>query len=122
MSEPGLAPVLLTLDEAVAAQPTILQSFVLMAVIVGIMYLVLYLPQQRERKKHDVLLEGLKRDDRVVTSSGIHGRVVSVADNAVVVEIAERTHVTFDKQCVATVVVPETDEAADSTKKTKKKG
>lgn len=121
MSEPGLAPVLLTLDEVVPAQPSLLQSMVLMVVIVGIMYVVLYLPQQRERKKHEELVSGLKRDDRVITNSGIHGRVVTVADTTVVVEIADRTKVTFDKHAVSTVVVPEGSETADTTK-TKKKG
>lgn len=57
-------------------------------------------PQIDERRQHEALVNSLARDDRVVTSSGIHGRVVEVGEQTVVLEIGERTRVTFDKQAV----------------------
>ena len=69
--------------------------------IFGVMYFLLVRPQIQEKKEHDKLLQSLARDDRVVTSSGIHGKVVSVDEDLVVLEIGERTKVTFDKSSVA---------------------
>jgi preprotein translocase subunit YajC len=47
------------------------------------MYLLLILPQQRKAKQHAQLLKALKAGDKVVTSSGIVGVVVSVRDHQV---------------------------------------
>ena len=69
--------------------------------IFGVMYFLLVRPQIQEKKQHDKLLESLARDDRVITSSGLHGTVVSVEDDVVVLEIGERTKVTIDKSSVA---------------------
>jgi len=88
---------------AAPAQPQAspLQSFVFMAAIVAIMWFFLFLPQQRERKKHDLLISGMKKDDKVVLLNGIHGVIFRVNDNTFVVEIADRTRVTIDKTAVA---------------------
>ncbi len=69
--------------------------------IFGVMYFLLVRPQIQEKREHDTLLASLARDDRVITSSGIHGKVVSVENDVVVLEIGERTRVTFDKSSVA---------------------
>jgi len=69
--------------------------------IFGVMYLLLVRPQMQERASHDKLIESLVKDDAVVTSSGIHGKITSVADQTVVLEIGDRTRVTIDKSSVA---------------------
>ena len=73
----------------------------LMAVIGGIMYFIVLRPQQQEKKKLEALLAGLTRDDRVITTSGIHGRIVSVTPTTVEIEIAERTRITVEKASIA---------------------
>ena len=54
--------------------------------ISGILFIMLVLrPQQKQMKELQQKLAGLKKNDRVVTASGIHGTVVqSAADEAVV--------------------------------------
>lgn len=110
MNEPDIGPIFVALDEA-AANPSIFQSFVLMAAIIGIMYVVLYLPQQRERKKHEELLAGLQKDDEVITRGGIYGKVLSVNEARVVLEVGPRNHITVDRTAVAEKVV---EEASDN--------
>lgn len=46
-----------------------------------VMYLVLILPQQKKAKQHAALLRELKPGDKVITSSGIVGVVVSIRDH-----------------------------------------
>ena len=69
--------------------------------IFGVMYFLIIRPQIQERQAHEKLLEALQRDDQVVTASGIHGKVVTVNDGTVVLEIADKTRITIDKKSVA---------------------
>lgn len=48
-----------------------------------IFYFVLILPQQKRQKKWQAMLGALKNGDRVVTSGGIRGTIISVKDDAV---------------------------------------
>ncbi len=52
-------------------------------VIFAIFYLMLIMPQQKKQKKWQQMLAGLKNGDRVVTSGGIRGTVISVKEDAV---------------------------------------
>lgn len=70
-------------------------------VIFGIMYFLVLRPQMQERQEHEKLLEALTRDDLVVTASGIHGKVVSVTADTVLLEVAEKAKITIDKRSVA---------------------
>lgn len=44
-----------------------------------IFYLVLWRPQQRQRKTHEALIQQIKRGDQIVTAGGIVGEVVNIA-------------------------------------------
>ena len=69
-----------------------------------VFYFLLILPQQRKQRQHRKLLEALKRDDRVITSSGIHGTVANVKDSTVIIVIADGVKVEIEKSHVAHVV------------------
>lgn len=48
-----------------------------------IFYFVLIMPQQKRQKKWQELLGALKNGDRVVTSGGIRGTIVSVKEDSI---------------------------------------
>ena len=62
-----------------------------MVLIVVIMYFMLIRPQQQTAKRQAKLLEGLKNGDRVVTSSGIVGIVITIKEKAVPPSVSLRT-------------------------------
>ncbi len=96
--------VLLAVDKAAATSaggPSMYQTLALFAAIAAIMYVFIYLPQRREQKQHQSLVDSLAKDDPIVISGGIHGKVVTVAETTVVVEIADRTRITVDKSAIA---------------------
>lgn len=68
--------------------------------IFGVMYFLLVRPQIREKQEHDKLVASLAKDDQVVTGSGLHGTVVSVSDDTVVLEVAEKTRIVVDKTSI----------------------
>jgi len=51
--------------------------------IFAVFYFLLILPQQRRQKKWQQMLGELKAGDKVVTSGGIRGTILSVKDDAV---------------------------------------
>ena len=79
-------------------------SLLFIGLIFGVFYLLLIYPKQREQKRHSQLLSTLKKGDQVVTSSGIHGKVVGVMDTIVVLRIAENVKVEFEKASIARVI------------------
>ena len=82
--------------------PAILQMLPLVA-LVGVFYLILFRPEQKRRREHERMVTALKRGDRVVLASGIHGRVTGVADKTVTVEIARGVQVEVDRSAIQTV-------------------
>ncbi len=81
------------------------------AAIFGLMYFLMIRPQLQEKAAHDRLLQGLVRDDRVVTAGGLHGRVVEVAEQTLTLEIAKGAVVTVDKGSVAYKLGDSTNQA-----------
>ena len=69
--------------------------------IAGLFYFLIIKPQNDEQAAHQALLASLSKHDWVVTSSGIHGRIVRVDDTTVVLEIDERSKLTLEKSSVA---------------------
>ena len=56
--------------------------------MVVLFYFMLIRPQQKRQKEHQAMLTNLKRNDTVVLSSGMIGKVMRVEDKEVGVEIA----------------------------------
>ncbi|MBU6398799.1 MAG: preprotein translocase subunit YajC [Verrucomicrobia bacterium] len=58
-------------------------------VILVIFYLILILPQQKKAKEHAQLLKALKPGDKIVTSGGVIGVVISVKDKSLAIRSAD---------------------------------
>jgi preprotein translocase subunit YajC len=69
----------------------------------AIFYFVLMRPEQRRRREHDKLVAGVKRNDQVVLSCGLHGRVVALGEKVVTLEIAPKVQVQFDRSAIQTL-------------------
>lgn len=80
--------------------------------IFGVMYLVLILPQQRQKRKHAALLAGLSEGDEVVLNSGIHGFVGQIDENVLWVEVSSGVELKVSRSSVASKIVEE-DEPQD---------
>lgn len=78
-----------------------LWSFLPIILIFPIFYFLVIMPQQKQRKKHQAMLNDLKSGDRVVTSSGIIGTIVSVDKDAIVVQVAPNVKIRMVKGSVS---------------------
>ena len=69
-------------------------QFIPLILIFVIFYFFLIRPQQKKVKEHKLMVEGLKRGDKVITTGGIIGSVERVIDNEKVeVKISENVSV-----------------------------
>jgi preprotein translocase subunit YajC len=66
-----------------------------------IFYFMLILPQRKQQKEHKNLLANLKKNDEVVTASGIHGTIVNVKDTTVVLRVDENVKIEIEKTAIA---------------------
>ena len=55
--------------------------------IFGIFYFLLILPQQRKQKKWQAMLSELKTGDKIVTTGGLRGTIMSLKEDAVTLRV-----------------------------------
>jgi preprotein translocase subunit YajC len=84
-----------------------------LALIGAIFYFLLIRPEQRKRKELESQVSGLKRNDQVVFASGIHGRVVTLGEKVLSVEIAPKVSVQIDRDSVQRVLTAPTAEGRE---------
>ncbi|MBS4804090.1 MAG: preprotein translocase subunit YajC [Clostridium sp.] len=75
------------------------------ALMFGLMYFLLILPEKKRTKKYNEMISAIEKNDEIITRGGIMGRVVIVEDDYVVIESsAERTKLKISKTGIATKV------------------
>jgi preprotein translocase subunit YajC len=72
--------------------------------IIAIFYFLIIRPKQQQDKKTKDMLAALKKNDEVVTTSGIHGSVAIVKEKTVVVRVDEGCRIEFDREAIASVI------------------
>ena len=79
-------------------------QFIPLILIFAIMYFLMIRPQQKRMKQHREMVAALKKGDHVVTSGGIIGKVSSVRDDELEVEIATGVRVRVIRGTVSQVL------------------
>ena len=97
-------------------QDMLIQFLPLIALVV-LFYFLMIRPQQRRMKQHQTMLGALKRNDTVVLSSGIIGKIVRVEDQEVGVEVATGVTVKVVKSMISEVRTRGEPAAANDSKK-----
>lgn len=78
-----------------------LMSTVLMfALIFGIFYFLVILPQKKQKKELEEMIAGLKSGDEIVTNGGIIGRIKEVRETSFVIQSAEKSFLEIGKSAV----------------------
>ncbi|MDZ4076460.1 MAG: preprotein translocase subunit YajC [Hylemonella sp.] len=85
-----------------------IQSSLMSMLPIVLMFVVLYFimirPQMKKQKEHRAMVEALAKGDEVVTAGGVLGRVSSLNENFVGVEIASGVEVQLQRQAVVQVL------------------
>ena len=82
------------------AGPSTVEMLIMPAGVLIIMYFFMIRPQQKRAKDHQTFLAALKPGDEVVTSGGIIGRVKTVAEGFISVEVSSNTVIKVLKSAI----------------------
>jgi len=83
------------------------QFLLLFAPLFAIWYFLVIRPQQQQRRKLQTMLSNLKTGDRVVTSGGIYGTIVSFRNGVVQLQIANQVRVDVARSSITGMVTEE---------------
>ncbi len=79
-------------------------SIVSIVAIFGIMYAVLIIPQRRQKKKKDEMLNTLQEGDTVESIGGIVGEVINISDDEITIASGvDKTKLVFRKGAIGNV-------------------
>ncbi len=78
-----------------------LGQFLPMILIIVVFYFFMIRPQMKKAKDHKKFVEELKKGDKVVTTAGIHGKIVDVSETTFLVEVDSGTKIRFEKSAVS---------------------
>ena len=79
------------------------QQIIPLVFMFAIFYFLLIRPQQKKAKEHKALLEAMKKGDNVITAGGVHGKVITVENDLVTLEVANNVHIKITKSYIASI-------------------
>ena len=92
-------------ETATAVTPSPVAGLLTQLVLVFcIFYFILIRPQQKKMKEHENVLKAIKPKDEVLTGGGIYGKVVSVKEDILTVEIAKGVEIKVLRSTIREVV------------------
>lgn len=57
-----------------------------MAIVLGLFYMMIFLPERKRKKKFSDLMSSIKVNDEVVTTGGIMGKIVNMQNDYVIIQ------------------------------------
>ena len=77
-----------------------LLGFVPLILIFGIFYFLVIMPSRKKQKELTATIDALKKGDRVITTGGIFGEVVSVDTATLVMKIGDNVKIKVSKSAI----------------------
>jgi preprotein translocase subunit YajC len=88
---------------AANSQQVIFTTVVPLGLLFGIFYFLIIRPQTQKASEHTKMLAALKRNDEVVTTGGLIGRITEIGDKVVTMEIAQNVKVRIERTQLASI-------------------
>jgi preprotein translocase subunit YajC len=83
-------------------------SLLLPVLMIAVVYLMMIRPQQKKQKQWALMLSELKTGDRITTTGGIRGTIISLKDDALIVRVApDGIKIEVIKSAIASVTTQE---------------
>lgn len=96
---------LFLLQTAAKQSNPMMQFLPLLIIMFAIMYFLIIRPQKQKEKKRLEMISNVRKQDKIVTVGGVHGVVVSVKENEVLVRVddAKDVKLRIDKSAITAV-------------------
>jgi preprotein translocase subunit YajC len=79
---------------------SLLQMVVPLALVFAIFYFIVIVPNKKQQKKVQEFIEGLKVNDKVITTSGIFGQVMRLDEQSVQLQVADKVNIKVSKAAI----------------------
>jgi preprotein translocase subunit YajC len=76
-------------------------SMIMLLLIIVIFYFFMIRPQSARAKKEKQFRESLQKGQKVITISGMHGKIVEVKETSLILEIANGVNIEVEKTAIA---------------------
>lgn len=104
------------LQSAGGNNPT--QGFLGMVIPFALVFLIFYFliirPQNKKQKETKMMIEAVKKGDKVVTIGGVHATVYTVREKTVILKVDDNTKMEFSKSAIASVEPKGGEEKAEA--------
>ncbi len=87
-----------------APQGSLLSLLPTLVIFILVFYFLLIRPQTKRAKEHRKLIDNLGKDDEVVTTGGVVGKIVEINDNFLILKVSKDVDMTFQKNAIALVL------------------
>ncbi|HEY1895803.1 MAG TPA: preprotein translocase subunit YajC [Terracidiphilus sp.] len=76
--------------------------------LIPVLYLVMIRPQQKRQKQWQEMLSSIKSGDKVTTSGGVRGTIISIKDDVIIIKVApDGIKMEIAKNAIASVTTQE---------------
>ncbi|MGL1886515.1 MAG: preprotein translocase subunit YajC [Reichenbachiella sp.] len=76
-------------------------SFIMLGVMGVVFYFFFIRPQQKKQKDQKKFTQEVKKGDHAVTIGGVHGKIVEVNENQIVLDIDRGTKLVIEKSSIS---------------------
>lgn len=80
-----------------------ISTLIFFGLIFVIFYFMILRPQQKRQKERQKMIDSMKKGDRIVTSGGLHGKIVNVDDKTVLVDAGDNIKLKFERSAIASI-------------------
>ncbi len=76
-------------------------QIIFFVLFIAVFYIFIFLPQIKKSKKQKQFREELMKGQKVVTTGGIHGKIVELNDLTAVIDVNGGTKLTIDRSAIS---------------------
>lgn len=69
--------------------------------VFGVFWFFMIRPQVKKQKQERKFREELKKGDKVITTGGLHAKVVEIGDNTAKIDVSNGTIIKVEKSCLS---------------------
>jgi preprotein translocase subunit YajC len=83
---------------------SMVSTLIMFGAIFAIFYFMIIRPQQKKAKERDALLGSIKKGDKIITASGIHGTISGLDETTVLVDVGNNNKIKMERSAIGQVV------------------
>lgn len=75
----------------------------MMVLVLVLFWVMMIVPQRKQQKQRNTMLQNLKKGDKIIMTAGIHGEIIDIDEDDIRVRIADKTEIQVSKSAIARV-------------------